>query len=70
MNYYNIKQYVTNLVSVGTDNTLSTIANMIPASSWYHHNMVLMVLCLSVIVIVLILAIFTKLSMLNTTFIC
>jgi hypothetical protein len=56
----NTKQYLTNLVLAGINNTSSIIANMIQVSPWYHHNIVLMVLCLSGIITLLILAIFRK----------
>ncbi len=41
------------------------ITNMIPVSSWYHHNTVMTVFCLSGIITVPILANFTKPSMLS-----
>jgi hypothetical protein len=56
----NIKQIWYHLVSLGNDKTSSIIANMIPVSSWYHHDVVLVVFCLSGIIMVLILAIFTN----------
>ncbi len=48
------------MVSVGIDNTVSIITNTIPVSSWYHHDRVLTVFCLSSIIIAPILVIFTK----------
>jgi hypothetical protein len=54
-------QYLTNLVSAGVDNTSSIVANMIPVASWYHHHMVLTVVCQSGIIIVWVLALLKKL---------
>jgi len=53
-------QSLKNLVSVGTDNTSSIIANTIPVLSWYSHGAVLTVLYPSGIITFLILAIFRK----------
>jgi hypothetical protein len=61
----NTKQYLTNLVLVGIDKTSSITANTNSVSSWYHHDTVLMVFGLSCIIMILILAIFTKPSMLS-----
>jgi hypothetical protein len=70
--FYNIpnntKQYLIDLVSVGIawyHQSIKKCCKKIPVSSWYHHGMVLTVFCLSGIVTVPILAIFTKPLMLT-----
>ncbi len=52
-------------ISPGINKASHIPANTIPVSWRYHHNMVLTVFCLSVIITVPILAIFTKPSMLK-----
>jgi hypothetical protein len=51
--------------TVGITNTMSIIGNTRPLSSWYCHEMVLVVLCKSGIITILILAILRKTSMFN-----
>jgi hypothetical protein len=47
-------------VLFGTANTSSIIVITIPVQSWYHHDTVLTVLCLSGFTMILILVIFKK----------
>ncbi len=69
INTNNFKQYlIPNKLGIGLYHlvlTSSIVTNMIPILSWYCHNMVLKVLCLSGIVTILILAIFRRPSMLS-----
>ena len=54
------------LVPFGIANASSTVGNTRPVSTWYCHDMILTVLCLSSIITILILAIFIKTKILSS----
>ncbi len=61
----NTKQYQTNLVLDGITKASRIVTNTIPVLSWYNQDLFLTVFCLSGIITVPILVIFTKPSMPN-----